>query len=133
MHQELIIKKYPNRRLYDTENSSYLTLKDLGQKIKQGRQIKVIDVKTEEDVTSFILVQILTEQVKQNSSVLPVSLLHLIIKFEENVLGDFFANYLEKTIESYLCYKKSVDKQIKACIELGLDFSLSFLTKKDKK
>lgn len=122
MSQKLILKKYPNRRLYDTENSTYVTLKDVEDIIKHGRQVEVIDVKTNENVTAFILTQIMTEQAKKNT-VLPVSLLHLLIRFGENVLSDFFQNYLEKAIESYLMYKKTMDEQFKICLELGMDFS----------
>jgi polyhydroxyalkanoate synthesis repressor PhaR len=122
MSQKIILKKYPNRRLYDTENSTYVTLKDVGDVIKEGREVEVIDVKTNENVTAFILTQIIMEQAKKNS-VLPVSLLHLLIRFGENILSDFFQNYLEKAIESYLMYKKTMDEQFKICLELGMDFS----------
>lgn len=120
---KVILKKYPNRRLYDTENSRYITLKDVADMIKQGRQIEVIDLTTNEDVTAFILTQIITEHVKNNHRLLPVSLLHLIIRFGEDMLSDFFENYLEKTIQSYLTYKKTMDEQFRMYLELGMDFS----------
>ncbi|QTA88724.1 polyhydroxyalkanoate synthesis regulator DNA-binding domain-containing protein [Desulfonema magnum] len=124
MSHKLTIKKYPNRRLYDTENSSYVTLADVADIIRQqGRQVKVVDVKSNEDVTAFILTQIIMEQVKKKSRILPVSLLHLIIRSGEDVLSEFFENYLEKAIESYLTYKKTMDEQFKICLELGMDFS----------
>ncbi len=122
-NQTVLLKKYPNRRLYDTENSKYVTLRDVAGMIRRGRRVEVIDVKTETDVTSFILAQIILEQVKQNNSVLPTSLLHLIIRFGEDVLSEFFDKYLEKTIQSYMHYKKTMDEQFKMCIELGMDFS----------
>ncbi|MDM8525389.1 polyhydroxyalkanoate synthesis repressor PhaR [Desulfococcaceae bacterium HSG8] len=120
---KVTLKKYPNRRLYDTENSTYVTLRDVADMIRQGRQVEVIDVKTNEDVTAFILTQIIMEQAKQNNSILPVSLLHLIIRSGRGVLSDFFENYLEKAIESYLGYKTTMDEQFRICLELGLDFS----------
>jgi polyhydroxyalkanoate synthesis repressor PhaR len=92
--------------------------------IKEGRQVEVIDVKSNEDVTAFILTQIIMEQAKRNTSLLPVSLLHLIIRFGEGVLSEFFEKYLEQTIQSYLSYKKTMDEQFKICIELGMDFSV---------
>lgn len=117
------LKKYPNRRLYDTKHSTYVTLRDVADMIKQGWQVEVTDVKNNSDVTSFILVQILMEQVKKNNRILPVSLLHLLIRFGEDVLSDFFENYLERTIQSYLNYKKSMDEQFRIYLELGMDFS----------
>ncbi|MCP4111593.1 MAG: polyhydroxyalkanoate synthesis repressor PhaR [Desulfobacteraceae bacterium] len=123
MPDKLVLKKYPNRRLYDTEKSTYVTLTQVADIIKQGRKVEVIDLKTNEDVTAFILTQIIMEQVKKNNSLLPVSLLHLIIRFGEGALSEFFEKYLEKSIESYLVYKKGVDDQFKICLELGMDFS----------
>jgi polyhydroxyalkanoate synthesis repressor PhaR len=120
---KLTFKKYPNRRLYDTENSTYVTLSDVAEVIKNGRQVEVIDLKTNEDVTAFILVQIIMEQVKINNNMLPVSLLHLIIRFGDDVLSEFFEHYLEKVIENYLTYKKSMEEQFKIYLELGMDFS----------
>ncbi len=123
MPDKLVLKKYPNRRLYDTEKSTYVTLTQVADIIKQGRKVEVIDLKTNEDVTAFILTQIIMEQVKKNNTLLPVSLLHLIIRYGEGVLSEFFEKYLEKSIESYLVYKKGVDDQFKICLELGMDFS----------
>lgn len=123
MPQTITLKKYPNRRLYDTDQSTYVTLAQVAQMIKKGSMVQVIDVKTEEDVTSFILTQIILEQIKKDSGFLPVSLLHLIIQFGENVLKDFFETYLEKTIEGYLLYKRGMDEQFKAYLEMGMDFS----------
>jgi len=124
MSSKITLKKYPNRRLYDTENSTYITLTDVAGMIKQGRQVEVVDVKSNEDVTAFILTQIIMEQAKRNTSLLPVSLLHLIIRFGEGVLSEFFEKYLEQTIQSYLSYKKTMDEQFKICIGLGMDFSV---------
>jgi polyhydroxyalkanoate synthesis repressor PhaR len=120
---KVILKKYPNRRLYDTERSTYVTLKDVEEMIQQGRQVAVYDVKTEEEVTAFILTQIIMENAKRRNSLLPVSLLHLLIRFGEDVLSEFFEKYLERSIQSYLTYKKSMDEQMRICLELGMDLS----------
>lgn len=120
---KVILKKYPNRRLYDTERSTYITLKDVAEMIQQGRQVAVYDVKTDEEVTAFILTQIIMENAKQRNSLLPVSLLHLLIRFGEDALSEFFEKYLERSIQSYLAYKKSMDEQMRICLELGMDLS----------
>ncbi len=120
---KVTLKKYPNRRLYDTEKSAYVTLKDVAEMIRQGRQVEVLDARTDEDVTAFILTQIIMENAKRRNSLLPVSLLHLLIRFGENVLNEFFEKYLEQSIRSYLAYKKNMDEQMRICLELGMDLS----------
>ncbi len=121
--EKIVIKKYPNRRLYDTKRSAYVTLKEVAEMIKKGHEVEVVDVKTGENVTAFILTQIILEETRRNSSFLPVSLLHLIIRYGENVLSEFFDKYLELTIKNYLTYKSAVDEQFKRWLELGMDIS----------
>jgi len=121
--EKIILKKYPNRRLYDTRNSTYVTLDDVTGLIRSGHQVEVIDLKTDQDVTAFILTQILMEQAKKNNKLLPESLLYLIIRFGENVLSDYFEKYLEQSIHNYLYYKKNMEEQFKRCLELGIDLS----------
>lgn len=123
MADRILIKKYANRRLYDTENSTYITLQQLMAIIRHGRQVKVIDAKTHEDVTAFILTQIILEEAKNKNALLPVPLLHIIIQYGGNLLGEFFDRYLEQTLRNYLSYKSSVDEQFKKWLELGMDFS----------
>ena len=121
--KKIALKKYPNRRLYDTLNSTYITLADVARMIREGNQVEITDAKTNEDVTAFILTQIMLEQAKSNNIVLPSSLLHLIIRFGENTLSEFFENYLETILRSYLSYKKTMDEQFRLYLELGMDFS----------
>ncbi|MDM8515356.1 polyhydroxyalkanoate synthesis regulator DNA-binding domain-containing protein [Desulfobacterales bacterium HSG16] len=123
MIDKVVLKKYPNRRLYDTQQSKYITLRDVADIIRAGKRVEVIDLKTDQDVTALILSQIIMEKAKKDSSLLPVSLLHLIIRFGEDILSDFFEKYMENVILSYLKYKKSMDKQLNICLELGMDFS----------
>jgi polyhydroxyalkanoate synthesis repressor PhaR len=117
------IKKYPNRRLYDTGKSVYITLQDVSESIKKGHRIEVVDVKTGEDVTAFVLTQIIMNKAKEADSLLPVSLLHLVIQYGENILHDFFDSHLEKTMKNYLEYRKAMDDQVHAYLEMGMDFS----------
>jgi polyhydroxyalkanoate synthesis repressor PhaR len=121
MPETVLLKKYANRRLYDTQKSAYITLSQVSDIIKEGRQVKVIDAKTEEDVTAFILTQIIVEEARNNNSLLPVTLLHLIIQYGENVLSEFFEKYLELTIRSYLAYKATFDQQFRNWLEMGRD------------
>jgi len=119
----IIIKKYPNRRLYNTSQSAYITLEDVSDLIKSGFQIQVMDVSTGNDITPLVLTQIIMNKAKEDNAILPVSLLHLVIQYGEGHLHDFFEKYLEKTIENYLGYRKQMDDQIHTYMDMGLDFS----------
>lgn len=119
----LLLKKYNNRRLYDTEKSIYVTLEYVTDVVKKGRKIKVTDAKTGEDVTSAILTQIVLEEARKKKFLLPPPLLYLIIQYGENVLTDFFEKYLEQTIKNYLMYRNMADDQFKKWLEYGENFS----------
>jgi polyhydroxyalkanoate synthesis repressor PhaR len=123
MPNQVKLKKYANRRLYDMEKSTYVTLNQVAGLVRQGRQVEVIDAKTKEDVTAFILTQIILEEAKNKNILLPVPLLHLIIQYGDNILGEFFDKYLQQMIQTYLVHKNAVDKQFNKWLELGLDFS----------
>lgn len=120
---KILIKKYPNRRLYNTETSGYITVKDVAELIKSGYRVEVKDVNNGEDVTALVLTQIIMDKAKNNQGLLPVSLLHLVIQFGENLLHEFFEKYLEKTMENYLVYRKTMDDQVNAYLDMGMDFS----------
>jgi polyhydroxyalkanoate synthesis repressor PhaR len=123
MDDLITLKKYPNRRLYDTRHSAYVTLDDVAKLIKDGFSVEVMDAKSQQNVTGAILTQIIMEQTKKNNALLPISLLHLIIRFGEDLLSEFFEKYLEQSIRSYLSYKKSMEEQFRICLELGIDLS----------
>ncbi len=118
----LLLKKYTNRRLYDTEKSIYVTLDYVTDIIRQGRQIQVTDAKTGEDVTSAILTQIVLEEARKKKYLLPPPLLYLIIQYGENVLTDFFEKYLEQTIRNYLLFRNMADDQFKKWLEYGENY-----------
>jgi len=119
----LLLKKYNNRRLYDTEKSIYVTLDYVTDVVKKGRKVKVTDAKTGEDVTSAILTQIVLEEARKKKYLLPPPLLYLIIQYGENVLTDFFEKYLEQMIKNYLVYRNMADDQFKKWLEYGENFS----------
>lgn len=123
MTEKLHFKKYANRRLYDTEKSAYVTLDDVMQVIRLGRNVEVADAKTGEDVTAFTLTQIILEESRKKNSLLPVPLLHLIIRYGENILSEFFDKYLEQTLKNYLAYKAAADDQFKKWLSLGADLT----------
>jgi len=121
--EKILFKKYPNRRLYDTEKSEYVSLNQLSDLIKDGKIVEVVEVKTGEDVTAFTLTQIILEKAKKKNTLLPVPLLHLVIRHGENILAEFFEKYLGQTVNNYLGYKNAADDQFKKWLEMGQDFS----------
>ena len=123
MAEKVVLKKYANRRLYDTQKSIFVSLSQVADLVKQGREIEIRDDKTGEDVTAFILTQIVLEEVKKKTLLLPVSLLSLLIRYGDTVLSEFFDKYLEQTIKTYLAYKSAMDDQFQNWLELGQDFS----------
>jgi len=123
MPNRVKLKKYANRRLYDMEKSTYVTLNQVTDLIRQGRQVEVIDAKTKEDVTAFILTQIILEEAKNKKFLLPIPVLHLIIQYGDNILGDFFEKYLQQMIQTYVSHKNAVDEPFEKWLEMGLDYS----------
>lgn len=123
MSNPLILKKYSNRRLYDTRKSCYVTLEDVAGMIRSGEEVQIQDAGTKEDVTAFILTQIVLEVAKRKNSLLPVPVLHLIIRYGDNALGEFFDKYFQKTIQNYLQTKKAFDEQFGQWLDMGLDMS----------
>ena len=121
MSDPLVLKKYSNRRLYDTRNSRYVTLEDVSTMIRSGEQVQIQDATTGEDVTAFILTQIVLEAAKRRNSLLPESVLHLIIRYGDNALGEFFEKYFLKTLQNYIETKKAFDQQFGQWLDMGLE------------
>lgn len=123
MEQPVVIKKYANRRLYNTATSKYITLNDLSDLIRDGKQVKVIEANTKEDVTAFILTQIVLEEAKSKNALLPAPILHLIIRYADNILLEFFDTYLNQIIKNYISYKRSMEAQFQQWLDLGMGLS----------
>lgn len=97
----VIIKKYANRRLYNTESSSYITLDHLAQMTRDGRDFKVIDAKTEEDITHNILTQIIMEEENRGQTMLPVNFLRQLISMYGDSMQAMVPQYLEASMEAF--------------------------------
>lgn len=102
MNSVIKIKKYANRRLYDTEASAYITLSDLAVMVQSGRQIKVFDAKTDEDLTRVTLVQIILEIETEGHQMLPVEALRQIIMAYGGKYEALFSRYLERTMSAFM-------------------------------
>ena len=95
----VIIKKYANRRLYDTESSSYITLEKLAQMVRQKRQFKVVDAKSGEDITRSVLAQIIMEEEARGTNMLPVNFLRQLIGLYGDNVQNMVPHYLEASLE----------------------------------
>ena len=123
MADQVILKKYGNRRLYDTVRSAYVTLDEVADMIKAGKEVCALDAKTKEDVTAFVLTQIVLEKARKKNVLLPVPLLHMIIRYGDNILSEFFDSYLALLVRNYLTYKAKADEQFKKWLSFGMDLS----------
>ncbi len=97
----VIIKKYANRRLYDTETSSYITLELLSQMTREGRDFVVVDAKTGEDITHNVLTQIIMEEEQRGENMLPVSFLRQLISLYGNSMQSLVPQYLEASMDAF--------------------------------
>ncbi len=96
-----MIKKYPNRRLYDTELSKYVTLSHVRELLLEGTDIKVVDADSEEDITRQILMQIITEQESGKSPLFSTRLLSQFIRIYRGAVPEVFGSFMEKNLELY--------------------------------
>jgi polyhydroxyalkanoate synthesis repressor PhaR len=95
----VIIKKYANRRLYDTESSTYITLERLAQMVRQKKQFKVIDAKSGDDITRSVLAQIIMEEEARGATMLPVNFLRQLISMYGDSMQAVVPHYLEASLE----------------------------------
>jgi polyhydroxyalkanoate synthesis repressor PhaR len=107
------IKKYANRRLYDTEASRHVTLDGIRQLIVEGADIVVVDDTTGQDITRNILLQVIAEQEQGGRPILSSGMLKHIIRFYGNPLQEFMAQYLEQSVEAFLNQQKSMQDQFR--------------------
>jgi polyhydroxyalkanoate synthesis repressor PhaR len=109
---ERLIKKYPNRRLYDTEQSKYITLTQLRSLIVGGELIKVIDSTSEDDITRTILLQIILESESGGKPLFTANMLSQIIRFYGGTLQGIFGNYLEQSLGLFTAQQEQIRKNM---------------------
>lgn len=109
--QARIIKKYPNRRLYDTETSSYITLADVKKLVLEQAVFKVEDAKSHEDLTRSILLQIILEEESAGAPMFSSDMLSQIIRFYGNAMQGMMGSYLEKNIQTFIEMQKRLQSQ----------------------
>jgi polyhydroxyalkanoate synthesis repressor PhaR len=107
------IKKYPNRRLYDTRTSSYITLADVKQLVLKHEQFQVVDAKSSEDLTRSILLQIILEEEAGGMPMFTSDLLSQLIRFYGNAMQGMVGGYLEKNMHTFVQVQKQLQEQSK--------------------
>jgi polyhydroxyalkanoate synthesis repressor PhaR len=112
MNPAIVIKKYSNRRLYDTAASRYINLDDIAVLIRQGKDVKVVDAKTGQDLTRLTLTQIITEDAKEKPTGLPLELLRQLIVAGDEVRQEFIMWYLKSAFDTYEKVQSTVQDRL---------------------
>jgi polyhydroxyalkanoate synthesis repressor PhaR len=106
-----LIKKYPNRRLYDTKTSAYITLTDVKDLVLHHEEFQVLDAKTNEDLTRSILLQIISEEEGAGAPMFSSALLAQMIRFYGNAMQGMMGTYLEKNIQTFMEIQRRLQEQ----------------------
>ncbi len=108
----VVIKKYGNRRLYDSSNSKYVNLDDIAEFIRAGKDVQVVDAKTGQDLTRVTLTQIITEDAKDKPTGLPLELLRQLIVASDEVRQEFVMWYLKSAFDTYQRVQDAVQSRL---------------------
>jgi polyhydroxyalkanoate synthesis repressor PhaR len=112
--QPAVVKKYANRRLYNTATSSYVTLDDLCKMVRAGEHFVVYDAKTGDDLTRSILTQIILEEDGKGRNLLPINFLRQLIGFYDDSLRAFLPRYLELSMENFAANQEQIRRYIES-------------------
>ena len=112
--EPIIIKKYANRRLYNTQSSSYITLDDLARMTREGIDFQVLDAKTGSDITHQILTQIIMEEESHGEQMLPISFLRQLISMYGNSMQALMPHYLEATMDNFRANQRKLQESWQA-------------------
>ena len=110
---KVTIKKYANRRLYDTESSTYITLDRLAQMVREGREFEVVDAKTGEDITRQVLTQIIVDEEARGATMLPINFLKQLIGLYGNSMQNFVPQYLEAAMDAFQRNQSAVARRVR--------------------
>ena len=115
----VIIKKYANRRLYNTETSSYITLDHLAAMVREGRQFQVLDARTDEDITRSVLTQIIMEEESRGQTMLPVNFLRQLIAMYGDSMQAMVPQYLEASMDAFRRNQQQFQKAMEGAFSGG--------------
>jgi polyhydroxyalkanoate synthesis repressor PhaR len=122
--ERVVIKKYANRRLYNTASSSYVTLDHLSEMVKDGVDFVVYDAKTHEDITRSVLTQIIFEEESRGQNLLPIQFLRQLIRFYGDQMQSFVPSYLEMSLEAFARQQEQMQKQMAGSLGTQQGFGL---------
>lgn len=131
MSEERVIKKYANRRLYDASQSRHITLEDIRNMVVSGVRVKVIEDKTNEDITRLILLQVIADQEQFGRPILSTPLLESLIRFYGNSLQGFLSSYLEKSVETFIRQQEAMQAQFARMVGASQMNALSELARQN--
>ncbi len=117
MTAKRLIKKYPNRRLYDTAESKYVALDDIKRLVLDDVPLNVVDAKTGENITRSILLQIIVEQEERGQPILTTELMEMIIRFYGDALQALMATFLERSVDSFIAQQEALHQQVADLME----------------
>ena len=117
MTAKRLIKKYPNRRLYDTAESKYVALDDIKRLVLNDEPLNVVDAKTGEDITRSILLQIIVDQEERGQPILTTDLMEKIIRFYGDALQALMATFLERSVDSFIAQQEALHQQVATLME----------------
>ena len=119
MSEARVIKKYPNRRLYDTEESRYITLADVRNLVLEKIDFLVVDKKSGDDITRSILLQVIAEEEQHGDAIMTEDFLSQVIRSYGKVMPGFMARYLEQSMRLFMNQQQNVREQVKRVV--GVD------------
>lgn len=124
---EVLIRKYSDRRLYDTGASRYVTLGDIARMVRDGIEVRVVDGRTGKDITHIIMTQIIVEDAKERKIALPLQLLTQIVRASDKATHDFLSWYLDNAFELYRKTQGTVTTGLSEAKKVALN-PLGFVT-----
>jgi polyhydroxyalkanoate synthesis repressor PhaR len=111
---EVLIRKYSDRRLYDTSSSRYVKLEDIAQMVREGVNVRVVDGRTGKDLTHLVFTQIIVENAREREIALPLQLLTQLVRASDKATHDFLTWYLDSTLNLYKKAQESVQTRVSA-------------------
>lgn len=131
MSEQRLIKKYANRRLYDATQSRHITIDDIRNMVIAGTRVKVIEDKSNEDITRLVLLQVIADQEQFGRPILSTSLLESMIRFYGNSMQSYFSSYLEKSVETFIRQQEAMQAQFTRTAANGTPNPIAELTRQN--
>ncbi len=126
-----VIKKYPNRRLYDTQKSAYITLNEVHDLIRDNEDFQVQDATSGEDITRSILIQIIIEQENGDKPIFTTDMLTKFIRFYDDAAHDLFGEFLDKNLQFFAEQQKRLQQQVEGVMTQSLPKMMQDMTERN--